>query len=29
VKLHPEVTVELNFDVVSENPIESPVEEKK
>jgi large subunit ribosomal protein L9 len=30
VKLHPEVTVELNFDVVSENPIETaPVEEKK
>jgi large subunit ribosomal protein L9 len=29
VKLHAEVTVELNFDVVSENPIEAPVEEKK
>ena len=29
VKLHADVTVELNFDVVSENPIESPVEEKK
>ena len=29
VKLHADVTVELSFDVVSENPIESPVEEKK
>ncbi|MBP6508600.1 MAG: 50S ribosomal protein L9 [Opitutaceae bacterium] len=29
VKLHPEVTIELNFDVVSENPINAPVEEKK
>ncbi len=29
VKLHAEVTVELNFDVVSENPIDAPVEEKK
>jgi large subunit ribosomal protein L9 len=29
VKLHAQVTVELNFDVVSENPIEAPVEEKK
>ena len=29
VKLHPEVTVELGFDVVSENPIAAPVEEKK
>ena len=31
VKLHPDVTVELNFDVVSENPIEpaAPVEEPK
>lgn len=28
VKLHPEVAVELNFDVVSENPIEAPVEAK-
>lgn len=27
VKLHAEVTVELSFDVVSENPIEAPVEE--
>jgi len=26
VKLHPEVTVELPFDVVSENPIVAPVE---
>ncbi|MEY3773283.1 MAG: hypothetical protein RLZZ129_63 [Verrucomicrobiota bacterium] len=29
VKLHAEVTVELNFDVVSENPIEAPVAEEK
>ena len=29
VKLHPEVTIELNFDVVSENPINAPVDEKK
>jgi large subunit ribosomal protein L9 len=29
VKLHPEVTVELNFDVVSENPIEPAVAEAK
>ena len=29
VKLHPEVSVDLNFDVVSENPIDAPVEEKK
>jgi large subunit ribosomal protein L9 len=29
VKLHAEVTVELNFDVVSENPIEAPVVEEK
>ncbi len=29
VKLHSEVTVELNFDVVSENPIDAPAEEKK
>lgn len=29
VKLHTEVTVELNFDVVSENPIDAPAEEKK
>lgn len=29
VKLHAEVTVELSFDVVSENPIDAPVEEKK
>jgi large subunit ribosomal protein L9 len=29
VKLHPEVTVELSFDVVSENPIVAPVEAKK
>lgn len=29
VKLHPEITVELNFDVVSENPIVPSVEEKK
>ncbi len=29
VKLHPEVTVELSFDVVSENPIVAPVETKK
>jgi large subunit ribosomal protein L9 len=28
VKLHPEVTVDLSFDVVSENPIEPPAEEK-
>ena len=28
VKLHPEVTVELSFDVVSENPIEPSAEEK-
>lgn len=28
VKLHADVTVELSFDVVSENPIEAPVEEK-
>jgi large subunit ribosomal protein L9 len=29
VKLHADVTVELNFDVVSENPIEQPVSEEK
>jgi large subunit ribosomal protein L9 len=29
VKLHSEVTVELSFDVVSENPIDAPAEEKK
>ena len=29
VKLHADVTVELNFDVVSENPIEAPVAEVK
>jgi large subunit ribosomal protein L9 len=29
VKLHPEVTVELNFDVVSENPIVPAAEEQK
>ena len=29
VKLHPEITVELNFDVVSENPIVPAAEEKK
>lgn len=29
VKLHPEVAVELSFDVVSENPIDAPAEEKK
>ena len=29
VKLHPEVTAELSFDVVSENPIVAPVEAKK
>ncbi|MBK8857646.1 MAG: 50S ribosomal protein L9 [Opitutaceae bacterium] len=29
VKLHPEVSVDLNFDVVSENPIDAPAEEKK
>jgi large subunit ribosomal protein L9 len=29
VKLHPEITVELNFDVVSENPIVPVAEEKK
>jgi hypothetical protein len=30
VKLHPDVTVEVNFDVVSENPIvAAPAEEKK
>jgi large subunit ribosomal protein L9 len=30
VKLHPDVTVEVNFDVVSENPIvATPTEEKK
>ena len=29
VKLHPEITVELNFDVVSENPIVPTAEEKK
>jgi len=29
VKLHPEVTVELSFDVVSENPIVAPVVEAK
>jgi large subunit ribosomal protein L9 len=28
VKLHPDVTVELSFDVVSENPIEPTAEEK-
>jgi large subunit ribosomal protein L9 len=28
VKLHPDVTVELAFDIVSENPIEVPVAEK-
>ena len=29
VKLHPEITVELNFDVVSENPIEPSAPEAK
>jgi large subunit ribosomal protein L9 len=29
VKLHPEVSVDLSFDVVSENPIDAPAEEKK
>jgi large subunit ribosomal protein L9 len=29
VKLHPDITVELNFDVVSENPIVPSAEEKK
>ncbi|MEO6875737.1 MAG: 50S ribosomal protein L9 [Opitutaceae bacterium] len=29
VKLHPDVTVELNFDVVSENPIVPSAEEQK
>ena len=29
VKLHSEVTVELSFDVVSENPIVAPVDPKK
>ena len=29
VKLHPDVSVDLNFDVVSENPIDAPAEEKK
>ena len=29
IKLHADVTVELNFDVVSENPIEAPVAEEK
>ena len=29
VKLHPDVTVELSFDVVSENPIVPSAEEKK
>jgi len=29
VRLHADVTVELNFDVVSENPIEAPVAEEK
>ncbi len=29
VKLHPEVTVELSFDVVSENPIVAPVDPTK
>ena len=29
VKLHPDVTVELNFDVVSENPIEPSAEAEK
>lgn len=29
IKLHADVTVELNFDVVSENPIEAPVTEEK
>jgi large subunit ribosomal protein L9 len=28
IKLHQDVTVDLNFDVVSENPIEAPVAEK-
>jgi large subunit ribosomal protein L9 len=28
LKLHPDVTVELSFDVVSENPIEPSAEEK-
>ena len=28
LKLHPDVTVELSFDVVSENPIEASAEEK-
>lgn len=29
IKLHPEVSVDLAFDVVSENPIEAAAEEKK
>jgi large subunit ribosomal protein L9 len=29
IRLHADITVELPFDVVSENPIEPPVEEKK
>lgn len=29
IKLHADVTVELNFDVVSENPIEAPVTDEK
>lgn len=29
VKLHADVTVEMNFDVVSENPIVAPVEDAK
>jgi large subunit ribosomal protein L9 len=28
IKLHPEVEVELGFDVVSENPIDTPAEEE-
>ncbi len=29
IKLHADVSVDLNFDVVSENPIEAPVAEEK
>ena len=29
IKLHADVSVELTFDVVSENPIEAPVTEEK
>jgi len=29
IKLHPDLTVDFEFDVVSENPIEAPKEEPK